>query len=233
MTNQFKYAAIECDNVSKHYISERALDHLDINIKTGERLLVIGPNGSGKSTLINVIGGLIRPTKGIIRIHGVDIHKSSPEHRKTIGILTHRPFLYEDFTGRENLTFFGKLFNVPNVSYRIEEIADLFTIGHLLDRRVSLLSHGNRKRLGMARTIIHDPNVILLDEPDSGLDAHSLDELGQTLGQTLQSKTIVLTSHNVDWALPLVTDVLQLSPRQEALKISIQEYHSLHELRKS
>ena len=233
MTNQFKYAAIECDNVSKHYISERALDHLDISIKTGERLLVIGPNGSGKSTLINVIGGLIRPTKGIIRIHGVDIHKSNPEHRKTIGILTHSPFLYEDFTGRENLTFFGKLFNVPNVSYRIEEIADLFTISHLLDRRVSLLSHGNRKRLGMARTIIHDPNVILLDEPDSGLDTHSLDELARTLGQTLQSKTIVLTSHNVDWALPLVTDVLQLSPRQEALKISIQEYHSLHELRKS
>ena len=85
----------------------------------------------------------------------------------------------------------------------------------------------------MARTIIHDPNVILLDDPDSGLAAHSLDELVQTLGQTLQSKTIVLTSHNVDWALPLVTDVLQLSPRQEALKTSIREYHSLNELRKS
>lgn len=227
VTNQSVPPAIECENVAKYYVSERALDHLDLTVKTGERLLIVGPNGSGKSTLINLIGGLIRPTRGIIRINGINIHKTGPDHRKTIGIHTHAPFLYEDFTGRENLTFFGKMFDVDNVHSKITQTAELFNISHILDRRVSLLSHGNRKRLGLARTIIHDPSVILLDEPDSGLDSDNLGSLRETLTRKLANKTVILTSHNVNWALPLATNVLKLDSRKQALKISPEEYGSL------
>lgn len=225
--SKFESPLIECSNVSKHYAQERALEHLDLTITSGEHLLIVGPNGSGKSTLMNLIGGLIRPTKGTIHINGVNIHKAGPENRTIIGIQTHNPFLYEDLTGGENLTFFGKLFGVPNVQARITATANLFGIDHLLDRRVSSLSHGNRKRLGLARTILHDPEIILLDEPDSGLDSSSLVDLRATLGETFAGKTILLTTHNVDWALPLATKILMLGKGASSIETSPEEYGSL------
>ena len=222
---------IECRNVSKYYDQERAVDHLDLTVSHGERLLIVGPNGSGKSTLINLIGGLIRPTKGTVHISGLNIHKASPEVRALIGIHTHNPFLYEDLTGKENLVFFGKLFGVPDVLSKIAEIASLFNVNHLLDRRVSSLSHGNRKRLGLARTILHDPKIILLDEPDSGLDSASLVELQETLGTGIATKTILLTTHNIDWGLPLATSVLVLKNGNLALKTSPEDYGTLSSIK--
>lgn len=226
MISKVELPLVECRNVSKYYDHERAVDHLNLTVNHGERVLIVGPNGSGKSTLINLIGGLIRPTKGTIHIGGLNIHKAHPEARSLIGIHTHNPFLYEDLTGKENLVFFGKLFGVPDVLSKIAEIASLLNVSHLLDRRVSSLSHGNRKRLGLARTILHDPEIILLDEPDSGLDSASLMSLQETLGTGIATKTILLTTHNIDWGLPLATNVLVLKTGNISLKTSPEDYTS-------
>jgi len=227
--SKFETPLIECSNISKFYAPERALDHLNLTITAGEHLLIVGPNGSGKSTLINIIGGLIRPTKGTVHINGVNIHKASPETRNSIGIQTHNPFLYDDLTGKENLIFFGKLFGIPDIQSKIAETASLLIINHILDRRAASLSHGNRKRLGFARTILHNPDIILLDEPDSGLDSDSLIDLRETLAKELDNKTILLTTHNVNWALPLATSILVLGNHNQTIKMPPAEYASLQD----
>ena len=162
-------------------------------------MTVIGPNGSGKTTLIKILATLARPDSGEVRVAGLDVSTSGRSVRRNIGVVTHDPLLYDQLTGRENLALFARLFGLDSVDERVETASDLVGLSSRIDQRVGMLSHGMRKRLGIARALLHEPLVLLMDEPESGLDQEALGLLEKVVGDTSTPfRTVVLTTHNLE-----------------------------------
>ena len=143
---------------------------MDLSVDWGETAAALGPNGSGKTTLLRLLSGLARPDAGAIRVAGLDPSRSGEEVRRAVGVVTHEPLLYDDLSGYENLRFVGRMFRLDRIEERIEEVAARLDVASRLHQRVALLSHGLRKRFTIARALLHEPRVLLLDEPESGLD---------------------------------------------------------------
>jgi len=164
---------VEVTDVSRLYGRRRALSHVTCAISSGEIVGLLGPNGAGKSTLLGVLATLVRPTAGDVRYGVRPAREAGDALRGRIGVLGHDLFLYADLTARENLRFFGQLHGVPSVESRVE---DALAAARLTDRsndRVSAFSRGLRQRLALERALIHEPRLVLLDEPFTGLDDES------------------------------------------------------------
>lgn len=160
---------ISIQNVSKSFEQQKILQDIHLSVGKGEIIGLLGPNGAGKTTLIRLMNGVIKPDKGDIYIDGLDLAKSSDLIRKRVGIVTESAGLYHEMSGYENLEFFAEIYGV-NERRRIEELLALFELDQHLDKRVGTYSTGMKKRLALAKALLHKPDLLFLDEPTNGLD---------------------------------------------------------------
>jgi heme exporter protein A len=186
---------IELRGVTRTYGRLVALDGIDLTIRAGSAVALMGANGAGKTTVLRVIAGLTTPTTGTVTIAGVDRREAGGRLRALLGYVGHDSMLYGDLTVRENLAFHAGLHGLDRDA--VVRAAARFDISHALDRPARELSRGSTQRAALARALLHDPAVVLLDEPFTGLDLTSRERLAATLGQLHhQGHTLVLTVHD-------------------------------------
>jgi ABC-2 type transport system ATP-binding protein len=167
---------IETEGLTKRFGSVTAVDHLSFKVGEGEILGLLGPNGAGKTTTVRMLACLISPSKGSARVGGYDIAEESMKVGGVVGILTENPSLYERLTVYENMDFFAEAYGLSDVQERRDRIRELLDFFQLWDRRndkVGKFSKGMKQKLAIARTLVHKPPVLLLDEPTAGLDPES------------------------------------------------------------
>ena len=204
--------AIQVRGLTKIYGPHTVLRNLDLELSWGNFLVVFGPNGSGKTTLVKVLATISRPTEGEVSVAGFDLKKNPTAVRRNIGLVTHQPLLYGDLTGWENLKFHGRMFGLTDLEERIEKTADLMGVSSFLGRKVSILSNGMQKRLSLAKAILHDPPILLLDEPETGLDQEAMEMLGQMMGVGERGRrTVLMVTHSLERGLALGNQVAILS----------------------
>lgn len=186
----------------------RAVDEVGFTLGAGQLMTVFGPNGAGKTTLLRILAGGLKPSAGEVRLRGKKLKAGDPEWHRRIGVLSHQSFIYGHLTLEENLRFFGELFGLSDLGDRIP--LRLKQVG-LEDRTGSLartLSRGMRQRLALARTLLHDPDFVLLDEPYTGLDAHAAAVLRGVLASLKDGhRTVILVTHNLSQGLELADRV--------------------------
>jgi heme exporter protein A len=190
--------AIEVHGLVKAFGHQVALRGVDLTVAAGEFLTLFGPNGAGKTTLMRILTSLARPTSGTVRVHGEDLGKAATHVRRNRGLISHNPLLYGDLTADENLSFFARMYDVADAGARIDAV--LGQVGLTGRRRdtVRTYSRGMVQRLAIARAILHDPDIMLLDEPYTGLDLQAADMLRAFLEQLATSnRTVILTTHNL------------------------------------
>lgn len=197
---------IELDQITKRYGRLDALWNISFSVPAGSFLTVFGPNGSGKTTLIRILATLLRPTSGTARIAGHNPVQQSGDVRKQIGVVLHESLLYDALTARENLAFYGKMFNVSDAHERIEYLLEAVGLAERGDGIVRAFSRGMQQRVAIARALLHDPPILLLDEAFSGLDASAVATLRALLQRFHQEgRAIVLTTHHYQLGIELAT----------------------------
>ena len=189
---------IQVQGLVKRFGLKTVLRRLDFEARQGEFVALLGPNGAGKTTFLRILASLSRPGKGQVRVAGYALPREAAAVRRRLGVVSHQPLLYGDLTAEENLLFYGRLYAVPEPTGRMEEV--LHVVGLYRRRRdlVRTYSRGMQQRLAIARAILHDPEVLLLDEPYTGLDQDAsamLDEVLQRVAA--QGRTVVMTSHDL------------------------------------
>lgn len=189
--------AISAAGLRKDYGDRTVLRGIDMSVPWGQTAVLFGPNGAGKTTLLRILAGLSRPDAGDTHIAGLPMRRSGGRARTLVGFVGHQSLLYNDLTCRENLVFYAKLYGVERPASRIGGVLEQLNLADRADRRVRTLSHGMQKRLSVARAILHEPAVLLLDEPESGLDADSVVSLGDLLRNwSASGKSALLTTHS-------------------------------------
>lgn len=188
---------IEGTRLGRRFGPVRALADLDLTVRAGESLVVFGPNGAGKTTLLKLLSGVLRPTEGTLTIF--DEERPSPALRRRVGVVSHGSFLYPDLSARENLEFYGALFGVADREARIAEMLEAVGLVDWASRPVRGFSRGMEQRLALARAFLHRPELVLLDEPYSGLDPQAVRQFQEILSRAhRRGMTIVLTTHDIE-----------------------------------
>ncbi|MCO6454461.1 MAG: ABC transporter ATP-binding protein [Pirellulaceae bacterium] len=185
-------------NLTKRYGDFTALDNLSLSVERGQILGFIGPNGAGKTTTIKILVGLARPTSGTARIAGADCARQTQRIKHLVGFMPDTFAGYDNMRVREYLDFFGAAFSIPRRqrTRRIAEVLEISGATYMQDRYVESLSHGMKQRVGIARTLLHDPEVLIFDEPANGLDPEARIEMRQLLLHLAElGKTLIVTSH--------------------------------------
>jgi heme exporter protein A len=194
--------ALESDGVRKMFGHFTALNSVTLSVQKGEFVALFGRNGAGKTTFLKIAATLMRPTKGDLRIEGVDVRKEPEEARRHIGFLSHNTFVYRDLSALENLKFFCRLYSVDASETRLMDLLDRVGLRRRAHDAVRSFSRGLHQRVGIARVFLHNPSLILLDEPYTGLDAHAVEMLNGVLDEAVQAgKTVILTTHDLDQGL--------------------------------
>ena len=189
--------AIRGEGLQKSFGDEPVLWDLDLEVQWGEFLVLLGANGTGKTTLLRLLSTQARPEAGKILVAGYDQKRQPRAIRRNIGVVGHLGYLYEDLTCEENLEFYGRLYQVKELSQQLEMVLNRVGLTQRAYQRVRSLSHGMRQRLALARAILHQPSILLLDEPEGGLDRQSVAMLHQTTTEwTAAGGSIVMTTHN-------------------------------------
>ncbi len=222
---------IEVEKLTKIYGLLPVLRGLDFRILRGEFVALLGQNGSGKSSLLRLIAGLSKATEGTIRIGGWEMPREAMAVRAQIGLVAHQPLLYENLSARENLDFFGKLYNIAPAE-RQERIAELLRQVGLHKRADSLVrtfSRGMQQRLSIARALLHQPHVLLFDEPFTGLDQTAAETLDEILRRSRQQRTVIMSTHQLGKLPGLADRALILSRGKIAFDGAI-EHMSANEM---
>lgn len=187
--------SISVENVTKLYKEQKALNNVSFEIHSGEVVGFIGPNGAGKSTMMKIICGFIPPSSGTVKVNGLDVLENSIEVRRNIGYLPEHNPLYTDMYVKEYLTFVGGIYKLKNLQARLKDIIELTGLGPEQHKKIQALSKGYRQRVGIAQALIHDPAVLILDEPTTGLDPNQIVEIRNVISEAGKSKTIMLSTH--------------------------------------
>jgi heme exporter protein A len=195
---------LEADGLTKRFGALTALDALTFDVARGESLAVFGPNGAGKTTLTRILTSSLRMTSGSLRIDGRDPRAHEIETKRILGLISHQTFLYDDLSARENLIFFARLHGLDHPGRRADTILDSVRLLDRADDPARTFSRGMQQRLSLARCLIHDPRIVFLDEPFTGLDPYAAALLRTTLGRLRQEgRTLFLVTHNLAEGLEL------------------------------
>jgi len=187
--------SIKVEYISKLYGTQRALDNVSFEVKTGEIVGFLGPNGAGKSTMMKILTCFIPPSAGKASVNGFDVMTQSIDVRKSVGYLPEHNPLYLDMYVKEYLEFIAGLHKINNVQQRIREMIDITGLEVEQHKRIGQLSKGYRQRVGLAQALIHDPQVLILDEPTTGLDPNQLADIRELIKQVGKEKTVMLSTH--------------------------------------
>lgn len=205
-------ALISVQGLHKRFGRKHVLRGVDLTVDQGEVVALLGPNGAGKTTLMSIVCGLSKPDRGEVELGGVSLSRAGHELRRYIGLVTHAPLLYDNLSAEENLRFFAKMYDLANPESRIETVLRAVDLWPRRRDAVRTYSRGMTQRLAIARAVLHSPPVLLLDEPDTGLDQESsqmLHELVRQLGAA--DRAILLTTHNLDRAAEWADSVCLLA----------------------
>lgn len=188
---------IEVDGLVKRYGSERAVDDISFQVQTGEVLGFLGPNGAGKTTTMKVITCYLPPSEGTVWVDGLDVKTHSLDVKRKIGYLPENTPLYQEMTVYDYLTFVAAMRGVDSTQHasRIAEMADVCGLETVLGKRIEALSKGFRQRVGLAQAMIHDPPILILDEPTTGLDPNQIVEIRELIKKIGKEKTVILSTH--------------------------------------
>jgi ABC-2 type transport system ATP-binding protein len=187
--------SIEVNNVTKLYDTQKALNNVSFSVGSNEIVGFLGPNGAGKSTMMKILTCYIPPTSGKAKVCGYDINDQSLEVRKCIGYLPEHNPLYLDMYVKEFLEFIAGLHQVKNVKERVKEMINVTGLQIEQNKKIGALSKGYRQRVGLAQAMIHDPQVLIMDEPTTGLDPNQLEEIRNLIRSLGRQKTVMLSTH--------------------------------------
>jgi heme exporter protein A len=206
---QVARGAIEARGLTKRYGGTTVLDAVTFSLPTGTKAALLGANGAGKTTLLAVLTTLAMPSAGEASVAGESVATASAALRRSIGVLTHQPMLYEDLSPLQNLRFFARLYGVVDADARIEELLRTVGLWRRRDEVTEVLSRGTHQRLAIARALVHAPPVLLLDEPETGLDGEGL-ALLDALMLHAPDVTVLAATHRVDRVDSWAGSVLRL-----------------------
>jgi heme exporter protein A len=210
----------------KRFGLKTVLRGLDFEVQPGEFVALLGPNGAGKTTFLRILASLSRPSLGQVSIAGYQLPNQAAQVRARLGVVSHLPLLYGDLTAEENLRFYARMYNIPNIEVRITEVLEMVGLDARRRDLVRTFSRGMQQRLAIGRAVLHDPDVVLFDEPYTGLDQDAssmLDDVLKTVAA--KGRTVVMTSHDLARAEDLATrfdilsrGVISASASHEELK---------------
>jgi len=203
--------AINIDSVSKAFGTRLVLKNISLDVAAGQSALLCGVNGAGKSTLLNIISGLLQPDRGSVSLLGYNMDKYAERAKSQLGVILHKPMVYPELTVIENLSFFADLYGVKKSSDRIDELLEEVGIWAYRYDRAGILSHGLLRRLAIARALLHEPKILLADEPFTGLDSEACENLISILTDFADnSGTVFMTTHDTHVGLRCCKRVLVL-----------------------
>lgn len=193
---------LEITGLKKNYGFKPVLRGIDLAVEQGQRMALLGANGAGKTTLLRILAGLTEPDAGEARIGGLDIARDAQQARRVVGFVAHQPYLYDELTAMENLLFFGRMYAVKGCKERAIMLLERIGLAKRANERASALSRGQAQRLALARALLHAPRLLLLDEPDTGLDEDGIALLEALLDEHIRGGGAVLfTTHQLEHAL--------------------------------
>jgi heme exporter protein A len=201
---------IQIEGLTKSFGYTTVLQGIDLQVRDGEIVTIVGPNGAGKTTLLRILATLLKPTSGRVSINGFSL-SSGDQVRRHIGFVSDHPLIYDNLTVEENLRFYGQLYDVYPLQDRVDTLLELVALDRRRHSLAGTLSRGMQQRLSVARSIIHDPAVLLLDEPHTGLDQQAIIMLQELLRSSTQSRTVVMTTHNLEQGLQLCDRLVVLA----------------------
>lgn len=182
----------------KRFGLKTVLKGLDFKVEQGEFVALLGPNGAGKTTFLRILSSLSRPSLGEIRVAGYRLPAQAASVRRRLGVVSHQPLLYGDLTAEENLQFYARMYNLPQADTRIREVLGLVGLAPRRRDLVRTFSRGMQQRLAIGRAVLHDPEVMLFDEPHTGLDQDACEMLDDVLRDVAaRGRTVVMTSHDL------------------------------------
>ncbi|MEH7273321.1 ABC transporter ATP-binding protein [Neobacillus vireti] len=200
---------IEIKKLTKQADNKLILRGVDLSIKQGETVAILGPNGAGKSTLLKVLATLIKPTSGLVKINGLDLKKNHIEIKKMFGYLPHSSLLYDHYTPFENLVFFGNLYGVNDVENNARKLVKEVGLSFFINEPVKNFSRGMIQRIAIARAIIHEPKIMMLDEPHTGLDQGAINILNNVvLSMKAKGCTTLMVTHDFKQAAEICDRII-------------------------
>jgi heme exporter protein A len=216
---------IEVRKLYKRFGLKTVLRGLDFTVEQGEFVALLGPNGAGKTTFLRILASLSRPAMGEVHIAGYRLPQQAASIRRRLGVVSHQPLLYGDLTAEENLRFYGRMYGVPDLDQRVIAVLDMVGLTNRRRDLVRTFSRGMQQRLAIGRAVLHDPEVMLFDEPHTGLDQEACLMLDNVLREVAaRGRTVVMTSHDLARAAELASrfdilsrGVILASARREEL----------------
>jgi len=219
--------SIEVQNISKLYGTQKALDSVSFKINSGEVVGFLGPNGAGKSTLMKTLMGAIKPSEGSAYINGIDVTENPYAIKRITGYLPEHNPLYLEMYVKEFLFFVGRVHKVDQLNKRVVDLIDQVGLGAECHKKIGALSKGYRQRVGLAQALIHDPEVLILDEPTTGLDPNQIMEIRKLIVEVGKTKTVMLSTHIMQEVEAICSKVIILS-KGIIVANENQEYLKLH-----
>ncbi|MEW6240382.1 MAG: heme ABC exporter ATP-binding protein CcmA [Chloroflexota bacterium] len=197
---------IEVRKLVKRFGMKTVLRGVDFRVEQGEFVALLGPNGAGKTTFLRILASLSRPSLGEVKVAGHSLPHQAAAVRARLGVVSHLPLLYGDLTAEENLQFYARMYNIPNYAPRITEVLQMVGLENRRRDLVRTFSRGMQQRLAIGRAVLHDPEVVLFDEPYTGLDQDASAMLDEVLRSVAaRGRTVVMTSHDLARAEDLAT----------------------------
>jgi heme exporter protein A len=197
---------LKAEGIIKRFGEKEVLKDLSLTVQEGEVYVLVGPNGSGKTTLMSILASVMRPDSGHVQLGGENVIVDRAGYRRRVGFLSHAPMLYSNLTARENLSFLGCLYGVEGLASRVEMMLEQVGLESDGDEVVRNFSRGMVQRLSIARAFLHNPQILLLDEPYSGLDQAAVHMLTAILRKfSLHKRIVILTSHNLEAGMDVAT----------------------------
>lgn len=221
---------LQLTELEKKYGSFEAVNKINLDISKGELFGFLGPNGAGKTTTIKMITGLLSPTSGNILLNGIDVWKEPIKSKMKIGYIPDQPFLYDKLTGREFLYFSGGLYELSyeRLKNNIERIIEILKIGSWVDKRTEEYSQGMRQRIAIASAFIHEPDIIVVDEPMVGLDPQSAFLVKKLFADSVKNgMTVFMSTHSLNVVEEICTDVAIINKGKIIFRDKIAELHKL------